>query len=154
VFSIPKKRWTDFAIIGASAVVVMIAAAGIAHWKFGSFSQAATAAANHWIWISPDKLDLGNQPIGRRIPFAVSVVNRSGNRVRLISVEASCTCIRTAPIGSQFPIDINSGTELEVPFAIVVANTGGKMKQVIQFVIDLGAEQRRLRAEVVADPQK
>jgi hypothetical protein len=132
----------------------MIAVVTVAHWKFGSLSQAASAAANHWIWIRPNKLTLGSQPIGMRVPFALSVVNHSGKRVRLISVEASCTCIRTAPIGSQFPIDINSGTELEVPFAIVVADTGGKMKQIIQFVIDLGSEQRRLQAEVEADVRK
>ena len=154
MFWIRNRRWNDLAIVASSAVIVLIAVPVVAHWRFGSLSQAVCAATNGWIWVRPDKLSLGSQSVGHAVPFAMSIVNRSGKRVSLLGVETSCTCIRTTIVGVRFPVEIDSGTEFEVPFAIEVSNPDAKVSQTVHFVIGLGAEQRRLQAKVEAGVRK
>ena len=131
----------------------MITVSFYVNFKFGSFASAVSAANNDWIWIRPDKFTLGGHSIGSKVPFALSIVNHTGKQIRLLGVELSCTCIRTMAVGSHFPIDIQSGTEFEVPFIIEVTNKG-ETKQVMEFVIEMDSEQRRLRAEVEAGGRK
>lgn len=140
-------------LVSAVSAVLLISfvLAGV-HWRFGSLTEAKSAALNEWIWIRPQTVDLDSQRIGQTVRCTVSVVNESGRSIQVIGVETFCGCLSLASVGLDLPITVPEGEEVQLPLNVSIPEDGKPMREALQVLVNDRGQLRRLGAVVRASP--
>jgi hypothetical protein len=124
--------------IGIGIATILVAVATVSVLRYGS-AQAAIARLRGDGLIVPETVDFGAVRHGERVEQTVTVINFTGETVRIIGGSASCTCVTTADL----PVTIPSGEATQVRVRFLSPKSGiGMVSQKATFWTDDASQQR------------
>jgi hypothetical protein len=119
------------------------AACGLAIWHFGSVAALAAVISGDSFVVEPARFDLGEVLAGDERSAVFTVRNLSRDRIRVVGLEVSCTCLRA----DGLPISIAPGCDGEVVVRVHVKS--GAFNQGVGLLVDDGRVEIR-NAEITA----
>lgn len=117
---------------GIAAVLLVIAAVALAHWRYGSLAGAVAYLGGHVVQVDNAIRDLGTVKPDQEIEVAFNLVNLQREPLKLVGANANCSCI----LPPQMPMMLQPLTPTTLTFNFTCPASEARFEQEIELYFD------------------
>jgi hypothetical protein len=103
-----------------------------AYIRYGGPTRAAAVYTGRSIVVEPERIDLGDIPVGALRRFDVSLINVAGSPAKILAIVPGCTCTYQ---GDALPFTVDGNRRRQLTFSLHAASKPERLEFAIAVVV-------------------